>query len=41
VLGWLLSKRYGIFKEATEIENFQTQTSQAHAGESPQEAVAL
>jgi len=32
---------YGISKEKTEGENLQTQTPQAYAGESPQEALAL
>jgi hypothetical protein len=35
------AKPYGILEEAPEIENFQTQTSQTHAGKSPQEAFAL
>jgi hypothetical protein len=32
---------YGLSEETTQSEDFETQTPQAHEGESPQEALAL
>jgi hypothetical protein len=37
----MLLKPYGLSKETTQSEDFETQTPQAHEGESSQEAPAL